>query len=82
MEYVDGVHLDTYCDAHKLGVAIACNCFYACATLLPTLTAMIWSQTDYGILNDAVLTTGSYWGNYIANKSAFRSRLPPGMHSA
>ncbi|MGB6780830.1 MAG: hypothetical protein WBE36_02145 [Terracidiphilus sp.] len=33
--------------------------------------SLIWSQTDYGILNDAVLTTGSYWGNYIANKSAY-----------
>jgi hypothetical protein len=30
---------------------------------------LIWSITDYGILNDSVQTTGHYFGNYIANKS-------------
>lgn len=33
--------------------------------------SLIWSQTDYGILNDSVLSTGSYFGNYVANKRAY-----------
>lgn len=33
--------------------------------------SLIWSQTDYGILNDTLLTTGNYFGNYVANKRAY-----------